>query len=88
MKEKRNPHTRKLPNQQKDQPSQRDLKVTEKSAAASLRTEKQSERHTDHLNHLHGQQSLRILGGGWALRQALEVSPCKKAGVGGVELRG
>ena len=53
MKEKRNLHPGKPPNQRKDQPSWRDLKVTEKSASAGLRMEKQSESHTDHLNHQH-----------------------------------
>ena len=43
MKEKRNPHPVKL--------SCRDFKVTEKSTEAGLRTVKQSESHTDHLNH-------------------------------------
>ena len=50
MKEKRNPHPGKPPNQLGDQPRQRDLKVTEKSAAAGLRRAKQSESHT-YLNH-------------------------------------
>ena len=50
MKEKRNPHPGKPPKQGKDQWSQRDLQDTEESAGAGMRTEKQSERSTDHLN--------------------------------------
>ena len=40
----------------------------EKSAAVILRSEKQSENRTDHLNYWHGHQNLRHLGGDWALR--------------------
>ena len=45
MEEKRNLHHVKPPNLQRDQPRQRDLKVTEKSTAAGLRRENQSEPH-------------------------------------------
>ena len=71
MKEKRNPHPGKPPNWQKDQLSRRDLEVTKKSAAAGLRTAKQSKNRTNHLNHWPGHHSLRSLGGGWALRLRL-----------------
>ena len=50
VKEKRNPHLGKPPNQQGDELRMRDLKVTEKSAAAGLRREKQSENLKDHLH--------------------------------------
>ena len=63
-KEKGNPHPEKQPNKQKDQLSQRDLQDTEESTAAGLRTEKQSERSTDHLNCWHRHHSLRFSGGG------------------------
>ena len=63
MKEKRNLHPGKPPNGLGDPPRQRDLKVSEKSVAAGLRTAKQSESHTDHLNHLPGHHSLRCSGG-------------------------
>ena len=87
MKEKRNPPLGKPPDRRKDQLSWRDLKVTEKSAAAGLRREKQSESHTDHLHHYPRHHSLRHLGGGWALRFRLwrSVSPWEWAGVGSVE---
>ena len=65
MKEKGNPHPEKQPNKQKDQLSQRDLQHTEESTAAGLRTEKQSERSTDHLNCWHRHHSLRFTGRGW-----------------------
>ena len=71
MKEKGNPHPEKQPNKQKDQLSQRDLQHTEESTAEGLRTEKQSERSTDHLNHRHRHHSLRSSGGGWVLRLRL-----------------
>ena len=71
MKEKGDPHPGKPPNQQKDKPSQRDLQDAEKSAAAGLRTEKQNESHTDHLNHWQRHHSLRRSGGGQALRLRL-----------------
>ena len=48
MKEKRNPHSGKPPNQWGDQPRWTDLKVTEKSAAAGMRRAKQSKSNTDH----------------------------------------
>lgn len=64
MKEKGNPHPEKQPNKQKDQLSQRDLQDTEESTAAGLRTEKQSERSTDHLNCWHRHHSLRFSGEG------------------------
>ena len=64
MKEKGNPHPEKQPNKQKDQLSQRDLQHTEESTTAGLRTEKQSERSTDHLNCWHRHHSLRFSGGG------------------------
>ena len=70
MKEKRNLHHGKPPKSPRDQLGQRDLKVTEKSAAAGLRT-KQSENHTDHLHHSPEHHSLRCLGGGWARRLRL-----------------
>ena len=38
-------------NWRKDQPSRRNLQVTKESAAAGLRTAKQGESRTDHLNH-------------------------------------
>ena len=62
------------PNQQGGQPRWRDLKVTKKSAAATLRTAKQSESHTDHLYHLPGHHSLTCSGRGWALRLRLQRS--------------
>ena len=71
MKEKRNPHPGKPPNQQKDQLSQRDLQDSQKSATACLRTKNKSERRRDHLNHWHRRHSLRCSGGGWALRLML-----------------
>ena len=74
MKEKRNRHPGKPPNWQKDQPSRKDLKVAEKSAAAALRTAKQRESHTDHLHHQPGHHSLRRSGGDWALRRRLQRS--------------
>ena len=57
----------------------------EKSAAISLRSEEQSENETDHPNYWHGHQKQRFLGGGWALRPRLEVSPWEWAGLGSVE---
>ena len=86
MKEKGNPHPEKQPNKQKDQLSQRDLQDTEESTAAGLRTEKQSERSTDHLNCWHRHHSLICLGGGWVLRLRLWISPWEWAGVGSVEM--
>ena len=64
-------HARKPPNPQKDQPSWRGLKVTEKSAAVGLRMEKQNESHTDHLNHWQRHHSMRRSGVGQALRLRL-----------------
>ena len=64
MKEKGNPHPRKHLNQWKDQPSQR-------YSTAGLRTEKQSEICTDHLNHWHRHHSLRCSGRDRALRLRL-----------------
>ena len=55
----------------KDWLSWRDLKVTEKIAASGLRTAKESESNTDHLNHHPGHHILRRLGGGWVLRLRL-----------------
>ena len=63
MKEKANPHTEKQPNQWKDQLSHRDLQEAEESTAAVLRTEKQSERITDHLSHWQRHHSLIFLVG-------------------------
>ena len=74
MKEKKNLHPGKPPNQQGDKLRWRDLKITEKSAAAGLRRAKQSEIHTDHLYHHPRHHSLRCLGGGWALRPRLQRS--------------
>ena len=51
MKEERNPHSGKPPNQQRDQLRQRDLKVSKKSTAAGLRRAKQRESCTDHRSH-------------------------------------
>ena len=45
--------------------------MPEKSTAAGLRTKKQSERCTNHLNHWHRHHSLRCSGGGWVLRLRL-----------------
>lgn len=50
------------------------LRVAKKSAAAGLRTTKQSESQRDHLNHWPGQHSLRFSGGGWTLRLRLQRS--------------
>ena len=58
----------------KDQLSQRDLTVAEKSTAAGQRTAKQSESCTDHPNHQHGYHSLRHSGRGWVLRPRLQRS--------------
>ena len=44
-------HPGKSPNQRKDQPNWRDLQDAKKSAAAGLRTEKQSDSCTNHPNH-------------------------------------
>ena len=86
MKEKRTPHPGKSPNQWGNQPRWRDLKVTEKSAAPGLRRAKESESHTDHLNHGPRHHSLRCSGRGWVLRLRLQRSvPREKTGVGGVE---
>ena len=74
MKEKGNPHPGKPHNQWKDLRSQRDLQNTKESAAAGLRTQKQSERSTDHLNHWCRHHSLRCLGGGWVLKLRLHRS--------------
>ena len=74
MKEKRNPHPGKPPNQRGDQPRQRDLKVAEKSAAAGQRRAKYSESPTDHLRHRPGHHSQRRLGRGWLLRLRLRGS--------------
>ena len=71
MKEKRNPHPGKPPNRLGDQPGQRDLKVSEKSAAAVLRRAKQSESRTDNLNHWPRHHSLRCSGRAWVLRLRL-----------------
>ena len=60
---KGNPHPQKPPIPQKDQWSQRDLQGTKEHTAAGLRTEKQSERGTDHLKHWCRHHSLRSLGG-------------------------
>ena len=62
------------PNRQGGQPRWRDLRVTKKSAAATLRTAKQSESHTDHLYHLPGHHSLTCSGRGWVLRLRLQRS--------------
>ena len=43
-----------------------------KSAAAGLKTAKQSESHTDHLNHRPRHHSLRHLGRDWVLRLRLQ----------------
>ena len=75
MKAKRNPHPEKKANRQGDQLRQRDLKVTEKSAAAGLRRAKQSENHTDHLHQCPREHSLRCSGKRLGTEtQALEVS--------------
>ena len=58
----------------KDWLSRRYLKVAEKSVAAGLRTAKQSERCTDHLNHQPRYHSLRCSDRGWALRLRLQRS--------------
>ena len=58
----------------KDWLSRWDLKVTKKSAATGVRMAKQSESHTDHLNQQPGHHSLRLSGGGWALRLSLQKS--------------
>ena len=71
MKEKGNLHPWKPPNQQKHGRSQRELQEAEKSMAAGLRSRKQSERRTDHLNHWHRHHRLRCLVGGWVLRLRL-----------------
>ena len=44
---------------------------SEKSAAASLRSEEQSENLTDHPNYWYSHQKTRRLDGGWALRPLL-----------------
>ena len=67
MKEKRNPHSWKPPNQWGDQLRQRDLKVAEKSAVAGLKRAKLRESCIDHLHHHPGHHSLRCLGRGWML---------------------
>ena len=85
MKEKGNLHPRKPPNQGDDQLRRRDRQDTEKSAAAGLRTEKQSESRTDHLKHWHRHQRLRRSGGAGRQDLAPEVSPWEWAGVCGVE---
>ena len=74
MKEKRNPHPRKPPNQQGDQPRWRDLKVTKKSAAAGLRRAKQSESSTDHLHNCPRYHKLTCSGRGWGLGLRLQRS--------------
>ena len=74
MKEKRNSHPGKPPNQWRDQPRWRDLKVTKKSTAAGLRRAKQSESRRDHLHHCSGHHNLGCWGGGWALRLRLQRS--------------
>ena len=48
-----------------------ELKVAKKSSAAVLKTAKQSESHTDPLNHCPGHHSLRCSGEGWVLRLML-----------------
>ena len=73
-KEKGNPHPGKPPNHCKDQLSWKDLQDTKERASAGLRTEKQSERSTDYLNHWHRHHSLRNLGGDWELRLRLQKS--------------
>lgn len=55
----------------KDWLSPQDLKFSKKNAAAGLRTAKQSESCTDHLNHWPRHHNLRCSGGGWALRLRL-----------------
>ena len=58
----------------------------EKSAAVSLRSEKQSENQTAHLNYWHSHQKPRCLGWGLGTEtSALEVSPWERAGVDGGE---
>ena len=69
-KEKGNPHPGKPPNRRGARPRRGDLRVTEKSAAARLRTNSMESR-PDHRPHLPGNHSLRCLGGGWALRLRL-----------------
>ena len=85
MKEKGNLHPGKSPNQQKDQLSQRDLQDAKKSAAAGLRTKKQSESHTDHLNLWHRHQRLRRSVGAGHQDLGSWVSAWEWAGVGSVE---
>ena len=59
---------------------------TEKSAAVGLRSKKQSESRTDHLNYWHSHQKPRCSGWGRAPRLRLqEVSPQELAGIGSVE---
>ena len=69
----------------KDWLSQRDLKVLEKSTEAGLRTAKQSDSRTDHLNRWPGHHSLRCLAG-WGVQgaeaQTLEVSSWERTGDG------
>ena len=71
VKEERNPHPGKLPNQLGDQPRQRDLNVSEKSTAAGLTKAKQSESRTNHWYHLPGHHSPRHSDRGWVLRLRL-----------------
>ena len=86
MKEKGNPHRGKPPNPWKDQWSQRDLQEAKESAAAGLRTEKQSgEKHrsSESLVQIPQPEKLRWWLG--AETETPEVSPWEQAGVGGVE---
>ena len=57
----------------------------EKSASVSLRSEEQSENRTDHLNYWHRHQKWRHWVGAGHETSALDISPQKWAGVGGVE---
>lgn len=87
MKEKRNSHPGKPPDQWKDQPSRRDPQDNRKKHSSRYENQK-AERCTEHLNHWHRRHSPRCSGGGWALGAetwALEVSPWELAGVRGEE---
>ena len=71
VKEKRNPHPGKPPNQWGAQLRWRDLKVAKESAAAALRRAKQRESRTEYLHHHPRHHSLRCSGRGWVLRLRL-----------------
>ena len=50
------------------------IKVSEKSTAAGLRREKQSENHTDDLQHFPGHHRLRCSEESWVMRLRLQKS--------------